>query len=248
MNDLLPIPEKPRVGVSACLVGEAVRYDGDHQQHGQVVGPLADLFELISICPEVEIGLGIPREPIQLEQAGSVTRLVAIQSRTDHTGVMQDFSRRTALQLEDRQVCGYILKSKSPSCGLERVKRFDETGTFQRDGQGIFALGLQQHAPGLPLVEESALEEESNRQHFITRVQAFRRLRTCLSTPWNPARMRDFHAAHRHLLESHHQPGYQQLETDVARIDEQEPASFRARYRQVFLEIMAHPVEPRQRD
>jgi uncharacterized protein YbbK (DUF523 family) len=245
VNDLLAISEKPRIGVSACLAGESVRYDGDHQQHRQVVGPLAELFELIPICPEIEIGLGIPREPIQLEQTGTVTRLVAIESRTDHTGPMQEFSQHTALQLEAWQACGYVLKSKSPSCGLERVKRFNETGTFERDGQGIFAAGLQQHVPGLPLVEEAALEEDSTRQHFIAQVGAFHRLRVCLAARWDPDHMINFHVAHRQLLESHHPTGYQQLETHIAHIGEQESEPFRAGYRQQFLEIMAHPVDPR---
>ena len=243
MNDLLAIPEKPRIGVSACLTGEAVRYDGDHQQHGQVVGLLAGLFELIPICPEVEIGLGIPREPIQLERTGTVTRLVAIESRTDHTEPMQDFSERTALQLEAWQASGYVLKSKSPSCGLEHVKRFNETGTFERDGQGIFAAGLQQHLPDLPLIEEAALVDKSSCQHFIAQVEAFHCLRVCLAAPWNPSEMINFHAAHREFLESHHAMGYQQLETHVSRIEEQEPGPFRARYRQQFLEIMAYPGE-----
>ena len=245
MNDLLAIPDKPRIGVSACLAGEAVRYDGDHQQHRQVVGLLAKLFELIPICPEVEIGLGIPREPIQLEQTGTVTRLIGIESRTDHTGPMQDFSQHTASQLEAWQACGYVLKSKSPSCGLQHVKRVDESGAFERDGQGIFAAGLQQHVPGLPLVEEVALEEDSARQHFIARVEAFHRLRSCLAAPWDPAQMINFHVAHRQLLESHHQTGCWQLERHVALIGEQEAGSFRARYRHQFLQIMAHPVEPR---
>ena len=244
MNDLLAISEKPRIGVSACLAGEAVRYDGDHQQHRLVAGPLAELFELIPICPEVEIGLGIPREPIQLEQTGTGTRLVAIESRTDHTGAMQEFSQRTALQLEACQACGYVLKSKSPSCGLERVKRFNETGTFERDGQGIFAAGLQQHVPGLPLVEEAALEEDSTRQHFIAQVEAFHRLRACLAAPWDPTHMINFHVVHRRLLESHHAMGYRRLEKHVARIGELESGPFRTRYRQQFLAIMAHSVEP----
>ncbi|MFP6672374.1 MAG: DUF523 domain-containing protein, partial [Pirellulaceae bacterium] len=112
------LPDKPRIAVSACLAGEAVRYDGDHKRHPQVVGLLASLFELIPVCPEVEIGLGIPREPIQLEQTTAGTRLVSVQSRQDYTLRMQQFARRTAVQIESWQACGYLLKSRSPSCGL----------------------------------------------------------------------------------------------------------------------------------
>ena len=244
MSDQTPLtlPDKPRIAVSACLAGEAVRYDGDHKRHPQVVGLLANLFELISVCPEVEIGLGIPREPIQLEQTTAGIRLLAVQSRQDYTLRMQQFARRTTAQIESWQACGFLLKSKSPSCGLHNVKLFDKGGSFQRTGRGIFAQELEQHGQGLPLAEESALEDDCTREHFVEQVQAFHQLRSCLSAPWNPARMVQFHSAYQLQLESHDPHGYQQLGKLVSRIEALAPESFQAEYRERFLKILAQPV------
>lgn len=236
------ITDRPRVGVSACLAGEEVRYDGDHKRHPEVVGRLAELFELLPICPEVEIGLGIPREPIQLEQTSSGVRLVAVPSGRDHTVKMQEFSRRTVQQVELLQVCGYILKSRSPSCGLQKVKLFDEDGSFQRNGRGIFATELEQHGQSLPLVEESTLQDDSTREHFVEQVQAFHRLRSCLSAPWDPARLLQFHVAHRLQLQSHDAQGHQQLDKLVVRMEAEETAQFQMEYRRQFLKILAQPV------
>lgn len=236
------LTEKPRIAVSACLVGEPVRYDGDHKRHPQVVGLLASLFELIPVCPEVEIGLGIPREPIQLEQTVAGVRLVAVQSRQDYTLRMQEFAHHTAAQIESWQACGYLLKSRSPSCGLHDVKLFDKGGSFQRSGRGIFAQQLQQDVQSLPLAEETALEDAATREHFIEQVQAFHQLRSCLAVSWSPAGMCQFHATHRRQLESHDQKGAQQLAQLVDRIGVIEPKDFQAEYRQRFLAILAQPV------
>ena len=239
-----PMSNRPRIGVSACLAGDLVRYDGDHQCHEQIVGRLARNFELIKICPEIEIGLGVPREPIQLEARGQETRLVAVQSRQDHTETMQRFGRRTAHQVETWQLCGYVLKSKSPSCGLEQVKRWYSKDDFQRDGTGIFATALQQHAAGLPVIEDRLLDQPGYCQHFITQVNAFHQLRTCLGLPWDPERLRQFHATYQPQLQARHPGKKRQLDELLARIGDQAPALCQATYRETFLQIMTCPVTP----
>ena len=236
------VSNKPRIAVSSCLAGEPVRYDGNHKKHPQVVGLLASLFELIPVCPEVEIGLGIPREPIQLEQTTGGVRLVAIQSRQDYTSRMQQFARQTAAQLESWQACGYLLKSKSPSCGLRDVKRLDENGYFQRYGQGIFAQELQQESQSLPMADEKDLENTAHRKHFIEQVQAFHRLRICLSAPWNPTQIVRFHSTHQRQLESHSPDGWLQLQELVNRINTVTPNDFQKAYRDQFLKILALPI------
>ncbi len=203
---------------------------------------LANLFELIPVCPEVEIGLGIPREPIQLEQTTAGIRLVAVQTRQDYTLRMQEFARRTAAQIESWQACGYLLKSRSPSCGLQDVKLLDKGGSFQRSGRGIFAQELQQRGQSLPLAEETALEDPATREHFIEQVQAFYQLRSCLAVSWSPAGMCQFHATHRLQLESHDREGSQQLAKLVNRIETIEPKTFQEEYRQRFLKILAQPL------
>ena len=242
-NQTIPtLPDKPRIAVSACLVGEAVRYDGDHKRHPQVVGLLASLFELLPVCPEVEIGLGIPREPIQLEQTSAGVRLVAVRSRQDYTLRMQEFARRTTAQIESWQACGYLFKSKSPSCGLQMVKLFNKSGSCQQSGRGIFAQELQQYGLSLPLAEETALEDPTTRKHFIEQIQAFHRLRSCLAVSWSPAGMCQFHATHQLQLESHDRDGSQQLAELINRIETIEPKTFQEEYRQRFLKILAQPV------
>ena len=236
------LSDKPRIAVSACLVGEPVRYDGNHKRHPQVIGLLASLFELLPVCPEVEIGLGIPREPIQLEETTDGVRLVAVQSRQDYTIRMQQFARQMTTQLESWQACGYLLKSRSPSCGLQDVKLFDKHGDFQRSGRGIFAQQLQQDVQSLPLAEETTLEDAATREHFIERVQAFHRLRVCLSAPWNPPQIVQFHSAHQRQLASHDPAGYQLLQDLVTRIETMAPENFQAEYRTRFLRILAQPT------
>ena len=163
-----------RVGVSACLLGQNVRYDGGHKRDDFVVGLASRSIELVPVCPEVEVGLGTPREPIQLQRDGDLVRLVAPGSGQDHTAAMRRFAEERVRALAELDLCGYVLKKDSPSCGVERVPVWSGH-EMARDGRGAFAAVLMELLPRLPVVEESALRDPLLRESFLERVRAYRR-------------------------------------------------------------------------
>ena len=163
-----------RVGVSSCLLGEPVRWNGAHKREG-CVDLLGRLFEWVVVCPEVEIGLGVPREPIRLEGDAAAPRLVGTTSRLDLTERMEAFADRRVEQLASLGLCGYILKSESPTCGLERVEVHASAGGSM-EGVGLFARALMQRLPLLPIAEEGRLRDPGLRARFIEQVSAFARL------------------------------------------------------------------------
>lgn len=159
------------MGVSACVLGEAVRYDGRHK-YDPAVAPLADVFTLVPVCPEVEIGLGVPRETLRLTRRGGELRLIA-ESGSDHTETMREYARRRVRELERAGLCGYVFKRSSPSCGVAGVPV--EGG--EPAGRGVFAAELMRELSLLPVEEESALGDSATRDSFIERVFAYHRSR-----------------------------------------------------------------------
>ena len=163
-----------RVGISSCLLGQKVRYDGQHKRDPLVTDFLAGYFTFIPVCPEVEIGLGIPRETIRLERSGNEVRLVAPKSGLDHTTAMTAYSRAKAEQLAGMDLSGYVLKKDSPSCGMERVKVYSGKGAPAKTGRGLFAQELMGRLPLLPVEEEGRLQDSRLRENFVERVFAFK--------------------------------------------------------------------------
>jgi uncharacterized protein YbbK (DUF523 family) len=157
---------KPRVGVSACLLGEAVRYDGGHKRSRAVVDLVGPEVEWVPVCPEVEVGMPVPREPVVL--TGDPPRMVGATSGTDHTDAMLRFAETRIAALGPLD--GYVLKSRSPSCGLEGVPGSPA-------GSGLFAATLRRLRPDLPLAEETALDDDTRRRAFLDAVRAQRRRR-----------------------------------------------------------------------
>lgn len=175
MSELAP-PEPARVGVSACLIGERVRYDGGHKEHPLLSSGLRPWIELVPVCPEAELGLGTPREPIRLERAGaSQIRLRAPGSGRDHTGAMRDFARVRVAEVVTQGLDGYVFKSRSPSCGLAVDLHADEA-LLPRAARGRFAEVVAEDLPELPLCEELDLEGERLRG-FLLRVRCHAWLR-----------------------------------------------------------------------
>ena len=197
-----PVPraakETIRVGVSACLLGQKVRYDGGHKRHDFVARELARLVTVVPVCPEVELGLDTPREPIQLRRAGRALRLVAPGSGADLTEAMRRCSEERVAELERLDLSGYVLKKDSPSCGMERVPVW-EGRESARTGRGAFAAVLLARLPLLPVVEESGLRAAEARQGFLARVFAYRRLRALLDARWTPSDLARFLDAERQL-------------------------------------------------
>jgi uncharacterized protein YbbK (DUF523 family) len=162
-----------RIGVSACLLGENVRWDGGHKRHPFVLETLGGLAELVPVCPELELGLGVPREPIQLVRAGGSVELLGVRSGEDLTGRMRRYARERVQVLAMLGLSGYVLKSRSPSCGLVAVEVHDGRGGVEKKGVGLFAAALLEGLPGLPVEEESRLEDAAARKSFVERVLAY---------------------------------------------------------------------------
>jgi len=205
-----------RVGISSCLLGEEVRYDGGHQKDAYITGVLARYFTWVPVCPEMEVGMGVPREPIRLVGDAAAPRLMGITSGTDHTLRMNEFARRRVDELQRRELSGYILKRASPSCGLERVKVYAGDGPPARTGTGLFARALTDALPLLPVEEEGRLNDAHLRDNFITRVFAYRRFAALRESRPRPAAVVEFHTAHKYLLLAHSPAAYARLGRLVA--------------------------------
>jgi uncharacterized protein YbbK (DUF523 family) len=154
---------KPRIGVSACLLGEEVRYDGGHKRNGTLIDALGPGFEFVPVCPEVEVGMGTPREPLQLVSGERGMRMVTVQTGIDYTDRMNEWACRRLRELERDDIDGYVLKSGSPSCGLEVP--------------GLFASALIASLASLPVIDEKHLEDSCARAEFISAVTEYRRLK-----------------------------------------------------------------------
>ena len=203
--------DRPRIGISACLLGEEVRFDGGHKRDVFLTEVLAPHVEWVPVCPEVEVGMGTPRETLRLVrvQDGAV-RMVTTRTGVDHTDSMQRWSRGRLRELAREDLSGYVLKKDSPSCGLERVKVFGGAMP-ERKGRGIFADALVQQFPTLPVEEEGRLSDPRLRENFLERVFAFQRLRRFFSGRWTVGGLVAFHTAHKMALLSHSTTEYRKL-------------------------------------
>ena len=201
----------PKIGVSACLLGHQVRYDGGHKRDAFIIGPLSEQVEFIPICPETAIGLGVPRPTIRLVGDPARPRLVGTADPSlDVTGKMEDYAWQQVRSLGD--LCGYILKKDSPSCGMERVKVFSTGGgSAERKGSGVFARILKQALPLLPMEEEGRLNDAVLRENFINRVYVMQRWHSLQRQGLSAAGLIEFHTAHKYLVMSHSQAAYQRL-------------------------------------
>jgi uncharacterized protein YbbK (DUF523 family) len=174
---------RPRVGISRCLLGDEVRYDGGHRRDALLIATLGTFVEWVPVCPEVEAGMGTPREPIHLvadddgvPSGNARVRLLGVESGTDWTGAMTMFSAARVQSLIDWHLDGYVCKADSPSCGLEgvRVHRRDGEGPI---GRGLFAEALATACPDLPIVEERSLGDREGRERFLARIFEHQRRR-----------------------------------------------------------------------
>jgi uncharacterized protein YbgA (DUF1722 family)/uncharacterized protein YbbK (DUF523 family) len=196
--------KRPLVAISSCLLGQPVRYDGGHKKDAWIVGPLADHVDYLPICPEVGAGLGIPRPPIHLVGDPGHPRAVGAKDPSlDVTGSLEAFARQTVRALGD--VSGYILKSKSPSCGMERVPLYGQQGI------GIHAREIMAALPDLPVEEEGRLNDPVLRENFVNRVYAYRRWQDFRRQRLTARGLVAFHAAHKYLVMAHSQAAYGRL-------------------------------------
>jgi uncharacterized protein YbgA (DUF1722 family)/uncharacterized protein YbbK (DUF523 family) len=235
-----------RVGISMCLLGEKVRFDGGHKRDAFLVDTFGRHVEWLSVCPEVDIGLGTPREPIRLVRRGKDICLVGVKSEADHTDAMRAYAARKAEALANSDLCGYILKKDSPSCGMERVKVYDRGLSPARTGRGVFAEVLLQRLPHLPVEEEGRLSDPRIRDNFVERVFAYRRLRDLFSGNWTTGALVSFHTAHKLLLLAHSPKSYAELGRLVARASSLPRHDVQERYESQFMSALSVIATPKR--
>ena len=238
----MTVPTPLRIGISSCLLGETVRYDGGHKRDPYLVETLGRLVEWVPVCPEVEMGLGTPRETIRLvRDTGRVdgVRLVGRSGR-QLTSRMQRFARGRLRSLAKAALSGYILKKDSPSCGLERVKVWhgDDGRAAERNGRGLFAAELVRQYPNLPVEEEGRLHDPVLRENFFERVFAYRRLRALLRSRWTIGALVRWHTTRKLALMAHSPVRYRELGRLVADARDIPRAELAGRYEDEFMSAM----------
>ncbi|HET9371981.1 MAG TPA: DUF523 and DUF1722 domain-containing protein, partial [Vicinamibacterales bacterium] len=233
-----------RVGVSSCLLGRPVRYDGDHKYNDVVAEGLGADVEFVAVCPEVELGLGTPRETLHLVRHGRDLRTIMAHGE-DHTEGMRAYAHARVEQLASVNLAGYVLKAKSPSCGIDDVE-VHAPGTLprqgsgvRRNGQGLFTTALIARFPLLPVEDEVRLADPTMRNHFVERIHAFDRLRALFAPRWTMSAVVRFHTAHKIQLMAHSPEAYRALGRLVARGAQMPRADFRATYESAFMKAIA---------
>jgi len=241
-SDARPI----RLGVSACLLGQRVRYDGGHRLDQFLVGELGRYVEYVPVCPEAEAGLGIPREAMRLVGDPERPRMVTVRTGEDRTALMTDWAERRVLELEAEDLCGFIFKKDSPSSGLTRVKVYSQGGMPIRKGVGMFARAFVKHFPALPVEEEGRLNDADIRENFIERVFALERWREqVVRSPSRGALVR-FHSMHKLLLMAHSPEHYRTMGRLVAEAKAHEQQELLDTYQTSLLEALALRATPRK--
>jgi uncharacterized protein YbbK (DUF523 family)/uncharacterized protein YbgA (DUF1722 family) len=233
-----------RIGISACLLGEQVRYDGGHKRDAFLTEELARHVRYVPLCPEVEIGLGVPRPTIRLTRSGGRLRLLEPDSGVDHTERMRDWSRAAAERIAAAQLDGYVLKKSSPSCGLERVKIYDESGVPSASGRGLFAAALLERLPLLPVEEEGRLRDARLRERFVERAFGHARVREFLASDWTAGDLVAFHAEEKMLVRAHDPALAQELGRLVADAGRLERGRVAARYGELHARALMRAATP----
>lgn len=227
-----------RVGVSSCLLGNRVRYDGGDRRDDELVEALGGYFKLVPVCPEVESGLPTPREPMRLEGEAEHPRLVTRHTRIDLTDKVLAFSRKRVEALAGEELSGFVFKRNSPNSGLHRVKVYRD-GRATKNGRGLFAAEVVRRFPLLPVEEAETLADPLLRDHFIERVNAYARLQRFLKGNPGPGRLVEFHTAHKLVLMAHSPALYRELGALVGKGGELPRAELLRRYAELYLKAFS---------
>ncbi len=246
MSDEPPtnLSNKIRIGVSSCLLGNEVRFDGGHKRNEFVADIFGKFVEFVPVCPEVEIGMGTPRESIALRRCGHEVRLLGNQSGVDFTAKMKSYAEHRSRSLGAEDLSGYILKKDSPSCGMERVRVYAENRMPARDGVGMFAAALMHRYPSLPVEEEGRLSDPKLRENFVERVFAYKRLQDFFAMRWTQGGLVAFHTAHKLVLLAHSPNAYRELGRYVADAKKVPRADFHRHYEARFMSALKKRATP----
>ena len=236
-----------RIGISSCLLGNQVRFDGGHKRDRFLTDVLGPHVEWVPVCPELEAGMGVPREAVRLVGESRAPGMVGIRSGADHTSAMRRFAASRVRALAALDLAGFVLKKDSPSCGMERVRVYRPAGGVpSRAGRGLFAAALIAALPLLPVEEEGRLNDPVLRGTFIERLFCYRRWRNLVAT--RPARgaLVRFHTVHKLTLLAHSPRHYADLGRLVGEGASASPAAVAARYGALFMEALAVHATPRK--
>jgi len=197
--------EKIKIGLSSCLLGEKVRYDGGHKHDRYITETLGQYFEWVPVCPEVECGLPTPREAMHLIEPFDSPRLVTVRTGIDHTEKMLSWAEKKLKVLEQEHLSGFIFKSKSPSSGIGGVKIYTPSGMPSQRGKGIFGNTFMKHFPLIPVIDDGRLHDPGLRENFIERVFVYRRWKELTDRGLSIKDLVNFHTEHKLLILSHSQ-------------------------------------------
>jgi uncharacterized protein YbbK (DUF523 family)/uncharacterized protein YbgA (DUF1722 family) len=227
---------RPRVGISGCVLGEPVRYDGGHKRNHFSTGVLGKMVDFVSVCPEMEVGMGTPRPTLRLlfdKELG--VRLVESKEGVDHTDAMTAWARTRAEQLATEDLDGFILQGKSPSCGMERVRVYRDSGMpHNESSSGLFAAALMERNPTLVVEEAQRLNDNRLRDNFCFRLFAVRRAKDLFRSEWRNGHVVDFHTKEKMALLARGRPAYMKIGQLVARVSEYERTEFADQYLALF--------------
>jgi uncharacterized protein YbgA (DUF1722 family)/uncharacterized protein YbbK (DUF523 family) len=237
---------KIRLGISKCLLGAPVRYDGGHKLDHFLAETLGQYVEYVPVCPEVECGMPVPREAMHLEGEVESPRLVTIKTRIDKTDQMTVWAEKRVLELEKEKLMGFIFKSDSPSSGMERVKVYNEKNMSVRRGVGIFARQFMEHFPLLPVEEEGRLHDPALRENFIERVFSLARWRLLVGERENLGALVEFHTKHKLLVLSHSARHYQEMGRIVAGAKSFPMKSILEEYQKQLMEALKFRATPKK--
>jgi uncharacterized protein YbgA (DUF1722 family)/uncharacterized protein YbbK (DUF523 family) len=240
------VDEKIKLGISTCLLGRNVRFDGGHKLDHYLVETLGEFVEYVPVCPEVEIGLPIPRESMHLAGDPAAPRLVAPRSGLDHTDRMQTWAKARLDGLEREDLCGYVFKSGSPSSGMERVRVYNEKGVPAKTGVGIFARAFMERFPLLPVEDEGRLHDPELRENFIERIFALKRWRDLIREKLTLGRIVKFHTAHKLQLMAHSPKHYTAMGRLVAHGRDVPLHELSETYQGQFMEALRLHATPRK--
>jgi len=228
--------DKIRIGISSCLLGEKVRYDGGHKQDRYLTDTLGRYVEWVPVCPEVEYGLPIPREAMRLVGDPEAPRLVTVRTGKDHTDGMRAWAREKLSALEGKDLCGFIFKSRSPSSGYKGVKVYTSSGMPVQKGTGIFAGAFIHHFPLIPVEDDGRLYDPELRENFIERVFVYKRWKDFLGNDGTAGGLVSFHTDIKLLLMSHSQKHYSMLGRMVAMGKKERKGELLDRYISLLME------------
>jgi len=238
--------EKIKLGISTCLLGENVRYDGGHKLDWFLTDTLGQYVEYVPVCPEVECGLPIPRESMHLEGDPGSPRLVTIRTKQDITDRMVKWAQKRVVDLEKEELCGFIFKSDSPSSGMERIRVYNEKGMAVKNGVGIFARIFMDHFPLLPVEDEGRLHDPKLRENFIERIFTLKRWREVLIKKESRGNLVDFHTQHKLLILSHSPKHHQMMGRLVAKSKKLQIKDLYQQYQTLLLESLELKTTPKK--